>query len=54
MSSIDVPLRGDGFDSTSRSDLWWAQPLLTFLGFSLFTVYITWAAGRECMAATIA
>jgi hypothetical protein len=44
MSSFDVPLRGDRFGSTSRRDLWWAQPLLTFLGFSLFIVYATWAA----------
>lgn len=44
MSSIDVPLRGDRFGSTSRRDLWWAQPLLTFFGLSLFIVYATWAA----------
>lgn len=44
MSSIDVPLRGGRFGSTSRRDLWWVQPLLTFLGLSLFIVYATWAA----------
>lgn len=44
MSSIEVPLRGSRFGSTSRRDLWWVQPLLTFLGLSLFIVYATWAA----------
>jgi hypothetical protein len=44
MSSIDVPLRGSHFGRTSRRDLWWVQPLLTFLGLSLFIVYATWAA----------
>ena len=43
MSSIDVPLRGTRF-GTSRRDLWWVQPLLTFLGLSLFIAYSTWAA----------
>jgi hypothetical protein len=44
MSSIDVPLRGGRFGNTSRRDLWWVQPLLTFLGLSLFVVYATWGA----------
>ena len=44
MSSIDVPLRGNQFGHTSRRDLWWLQPLLTFLGLSVFIVYATWAA----------
>jgi len=44
LSSIDVPLRGSQFGRTSRRDLWWVQPLLTFLGLSLFIVYATWAA----------
>ena len=29
---------------TSRTDAWWVQPLLTFLGLSAFIVYSTWAA----------
>src|SRR3954470_5601705 len=29
---------------TSRKDLWWVQPLLTFLGLGAFIVYSTWAA----------
>jgi len=44
MSSIDVPLRDGRFGSTTRRDSWWAQPLLIFLGLSLFIVYATWAA----------
>jgi hypothetical protein len=44
MSSVDVPLRNGHFGHTMRRDTWWAQPLLTFLGLSLFIVYATWAA----------
>lgn len=29
---------------TSRTDTWWVQPLLVFLGFSAFIIYSTWAA----------
>jgi hypothetical protein len=29
---------------TSRSDAWWIQPLLTFLGLGAFVVYATWRA----------
>ncbi|MCC6427827.1 MAG: succinate dehydrogenase [Phycisphaerales bacterium] len=29
---------------TSRTDNWWIQPLLVFLGFATFIVYSTWAA----------
>ncbi|MBN8596478.1 MAG: succinate dehydrogenase [Planctomycetes bacterium] len=29
---------------TSRTDAWWVQPLLTFLGLGAFIVYSTWAA----------
>jgi len=32
------------FGATSRTDAWWTQPLLVFLGFSAFIVYSTWAA----------
>ncbi len=32
------------FGETSRSDAWWMQPILVFLGFSAFIVYSTWAA----------
>src|SRR3954447_24632468 len=44
MSSIDIPLREGRFGKTTRRDLWWVQPLFTFLGLSLFLVYATWAA----------
>ncbi|HEX4771025.1 MAG TPA: hypothetical protein VH351_09360 [Bryobacteraceae bacterium] len=44
MSSIDVPVTGNRFGRTARRDWWWAQPLFTFLGLSLFVVYATWAA----------
>jgi hypothetical protein len=44
MSSIDIPLRGGRFGSTSRRDWWWLQPLFTFLGLGAFVVYATWAA----------
>src|SRR5689334_8293670 len=32
------------FGQTMRPDLWWAKPLLIFLGLSTFIVYATWAA----------
>lgn len=35
MASIDVPLTKRGFGKTARKDLWWVQPLLTFLGIYL-------------------
>ncbi len=33
-----------GIGRTRRRDLWWAQPLLVFLGLSAFVVYATWSA----------
>src|ERR1700693_4770034 len=32
------------FGETMRTDGWWTQPLLVFLGLSTFIVYSTWAA----------
>ncbi|MDQ6623197.1 MAG: succinate dehydrogenase [Verrucomicrobiota bacterium] len=32
------------FGQTMRTDLWWKQSLLIFLGFSAFILYSTWAA----------
>ena len=32
------------FGETMRADVWWTQPLLVFLGLSIFIVYSTWAA----------
>ena len=40
---VSLPVQR-GFGETSRKDLWWVQPLLTFLGLSAFVVYSTWAA----------
>lgn len=34
----------EGFAAHTRTDNWWVGPLLTFLGFSAFIVYSTWAA----------
>jgi hypothetical protein len=43
MSSIDVPLKKGGFGSTSRTDNWWVEPLLIFLGYLSFIVYANYA-----------
>src|SRR3954463_7619770 len=32
------------FGETMRTDIWWKQPLLIFLGFAAFIIYSTWAA----------
>src|SRR5947199_10408968 len=32
------------FGETMRADVWWVQPLLVFVGLSIFIVYSTWAA----------
>src|SRR3982751_6150878 len=44
MASNLVSITRRGFGETSRKDYWWVVPLLTFLGFSSFIVYSTWAA----------
>ena len=36
-------LSRSGFLSTSRTDLWWIEPLWTGLGFIIFVIYTTWA-----------
>src|SRR5208283_6192530 len=43
MSSFDVMVERGGFGKTARRDLWWVQPLLTFLALFAFIVYATWA-----------
>lgn len=43
MSSIDVPLKKGGFGSTRRTDNWWVEPLVVFLGYLAFIVYANWA-----------
>ena len=42
--TIDVPLKDGGFGSTRRTDKWWVEPILVFLGYMAFIVYATWAA----------
>jgi len=44
MSDTNVALGKRGFGQTMRPDVWWAQPLLVFLGLGTFIVYATWAA----------
>jgi len=44
MGQVNIPLPQAGFGQTSRKDAWWVPSLLTFLGFSAFIVYSTWAA----------
>jgi hypothetical protein len=43
MSSIDVPLHKGRFGQTSRTDNWWVEPLLVFLGYLAFLVYANYA-----------
>lgn len=44
MASNLVQITRRGFGETARKDLWWLPSLATFLGFSAFIVYSTWAA----------
>jgi len=45
MSGTDLRLpQLRSLGETKRTDTWWVQPLLVFLGFSAFIVYSTWAA----------
>ena len=44
MASNLVQITRRGFGETTRKDLWWLPSLATFLGFSAFIVYSTWAA----------
>jgi len=41
---MDVTLKRRPYLQTSRKDLWWIQPLFTFLALSAFIIYATWAA----------
>jgi hypothetical protein len=43
MATVDVPLEKVRFGHTRRKDAWWAMPLITFLVFTSFVVYVTWA-----------
>ena len=44
MAANLVQITRRGFGETMRKGAWWAPSLLTFLGFSAFIVYSTWAA----------
>jgi len=44
MASNLVSITRRGFGETSRRGAWWLPSLVTFLGFSAFIVYSTWAA----------
>ena len=43
MASVDVPLERLRFGQTRRRDAWWLQSLITFVVFTSFVVYTTWA-----------
>jgi len=42
-STTSLPVQRS-FGQTTRSDLWWLQPVVVFLGLGSFVVYSTWAA----------
>ncbi|HET8948087.1 MAG TPA: succinate dehydrogenase [Candidatus Polarisedimenticolia bacterium] len=44
MADLSATLTRRGFGGTLRRDLWWLQPVATFLGLGAFIVYSTWAA----------
>jgi len=45
MSKSTLPLpQQPKFGQTSRTDVWWLQPIVVFFGLSAFIVYSTWAA----------
>jgi len=44
MNAAETIISRRSFGQTMRADLWWIQPLLVFLGLSIFIVYSTWAA----------
>ena len=49
MNGATTALPRRSFGETMRADVWWTQPLLVFIGLSIFIVYSTWAAfqGRD-------
>ena len=44
MAHAELPLYQNPLGKTNRPDLWWLQPLVTFIVFSGFIIYSTWAA----------
>src|SRR5687767_5576620 len=43
MAANLVQITRRGMGETMRRDMWWVQPLVTFLGLGAFVVYSTWA-----------
>ena len=43
-TTAELHRKRNKFLQTQRKDNWWVAPLLTFLGFSAFIIYSTWAA----------
>ena len=43
MAEVDVPVQRLRFGQTQRKDAWWLMPLVTFVVFSSFVTYVTWA-----------
>src|SRR5437667_12606209 len=44
MNAAETIISRRSFGQTMRADVWWTEPLLVFLGLSIFIVYSTWAA----------
>ena len=44
MAHVDVRVERLTLGQTQRRDMWWLMPLVTFIVFSSFIVYATWAA----------
>ena len=44
MAEINLARVRHRFGITSRKDVWWARPLIIFIGLSAFVTYVTWAA----------
>jgi hypothetical protein len=44
MAHAQLPVVHRGFGETLRRDAWWVQPAITFVVFSSFIIYATWAA----------
>ena len=44
MAGAEVTWKNGKFGTTSRSDRWWYESGLVFMGFTAFIIYATWAA----------
>ncbi len=44
MAEINLATPRYRFGYTNRKDVWWARPLIIFIGLSAFVIYVTWAA----------